>query len=637
VAILVGVAALLAFGAMLVDGYVQAYRIGKQLEATYPKLRALRSAFSAGQIPDHEAFREAFVAVQDLRARMAGTRFTFPLTADVPFVGRPVRAVRLGGLAVDQIGRVAVLADEMLTKLFGPSGHTPLVHGGRIDVNRLSSILPIVDQVPGHLRAALADVKAIPYVPFFHRFESLRQEALSQVRNAATLSARAAAGFRLLPDFLGANGPRTYFIGFQNNADQRGTGGAVLAYGLIRVDRGRIELLRFGPINDLDFHPRPPHHLPPHSPASVRWYLHETHRLPRINNGLNYTPNFRDVGLAWSNQVQRVASRHIDGAIAVDPVAVAYALRDQGSFTIPAYAGTIDSGNVVQIAEHDQYALPRDLQNALPGQLVGAAFQLITNPRDMLSVVRNLGTALSEKRIQLWFRDPRLEDIVHRMGWDGALEPGPGDYLYLVQDKRALNKVDYFTRQVIDHTVRLAPSGNGTAVTKIRLVDDTPPGQVAYVAGPWHPYGLNLTMLNLFVPERSEHVVVRPAAPLHTNQPGLASVAPRRFVQHVEGDARVYTKHVEAWPGHPARLTYLYEVPSMATRLGDGTFRYVLSFQHQPAARAMQATVTVHLPPGSRILHADPAWTVHGATARFHGYVVKDLRAAIHYELIGGS
>ena len=37
---------------------------------------------------------------------------------------------------------------------------------------------------------------------------------------------------------MGADGPRTYFMGFQTNAEARGTGGLLGGFGILRFDDG---------------------------------------------------------------------------------------------------------------------------------------------------------------------------------------------------------------------------------------------------------------------------------------------------------------------------------------------------------------------------------------------------------------
>jgi hypothetical protein len=47
------------------------------------------------------------------------------------------------------------------------------------------------------------------------------------------------------PDFLGFNGPRTYLILAQNNAELLSTGGLVSVFGTVRLDHGSVEDMQF--------------------------------------------------------------------------------------------------------------------------------------------------------------------------------------------------------------------------------------------------------------------------------------------------------------------------------------------------------------------------------------------------------
>src|SRR5919199_901902 len=232
--ILLVLAGIVALGAVVADGYLQTYRFARDLEATYPKLTAVRDELKQGTTPSRATTAAATDAVARLRHQVDGARFTFGLTGAIPFVGRPVDAVRLATDAAVEANQASLLAGTVVDQLLGGSA---LISNGAINLDRLKA------------------------------------DAVTQLSSAARLASRASLGFRLLPDFLGQNGPRTYFLAMQNNADQRATGGAVLAYGLVRVDRGRIQLLDSGSAGDLDR--RPGIRRLPEAPPAIRWYLRE--------------------------------------------------------------------------------------------------------------------------------------------------------------------------------------------------------------------------------------------------------------------------------------------------------------------------------------------------------------------------
>ena len=51
---------------------------------------------------------------------------------------------------------------------------------------------------------------------------------------------------------MGADGPRTYFMGFQTNAEARGTGGLLGGFGILRFDNGNPIVETLGPNTELD-------------------------------------------------------------------------------------------------------------------------------------------------------------------------------------------------------------------------------------------------------------------------------------------------------------------------------------------------------------------------------------------------
>jgi hypothetical protein len=622
----------LAFLAVVADGYYQAYRIGRNVQSAYAQFKAVKDQMASGQVPDPKVLGAAERETRELRSEVAGARFTFGLTGGLPFLGRPVDAVRLGVDAVDQGMRAASIGADIFQHVLGSHGGsgTDLIHDGRIDVPALTALAPRVRDIVSHLQAAMADVRAIPHLPFVGRLDTLKEEVLAQSTSILGTAHRVLTGLRLLPSFLGADQPRNYFLAFQNNADQRGTGGAVLAYAIVRMDDGRIEIQQSGSVHRLDVHRRLLHVS---LPAPVRWYLEVTGRPPFVNDGINYSPDFPLVASVWARQVSAITGRRIDGVIALDPVGVAQALTGQGSFTVPAYSQPISADNLVQVTEHDQYFLPVASQDALPGELVAGAFHVLTNPVDAGAMVKNVGTALAEKRIQMWSSIPDQQRLLRTLGWTGALSPGPGDYLYVATEKRIIGKVDYFTRQYVVHGVHVRADGSATMTTRVTLENDTPPNQSLFVVGTWVPYGLNTSMLNVYVPGRTTHTSAEPPVAVFNQL-----VRPRNhFLVHREDGARVLTKQVEAIPGYPGSVKFFYEVPGLVRRGPDGSFVYFLHVQHQPMAIPTIVTVRVALPKGARIEDPGPGWAVHGSVANYVVTLTRDVVTQLSYRMPGRS
>ena len=74
---------------------------------------------------------------------------------------------------------------------------------------------------------------------------------MDQTTELTSLLENTALAARLAPTMLGADGPRNYFIGFQTNAEARGTGGLLGGYGIVRVDDGAARVDTLGRNSEL--------------------------------------------------------------------------------------------------------------------------------------------------------------------------------------------------------------------------------------------------------------------------------------------------------------------------------------------------------------------------------------------------
>jgi hypothetical protein len=628
--------------AILADAYWQTYRAYADMRQAIPKIQQAKSSLVRGRIPAPEVFDAVSAAASRASYDVEHANFTFRLVGAIPGLNRPIEAARWGSRAADEEAEAITDLRDLLSDVLGSralqSGEIdktdlPIYRNGAINVELLDSLAPRMDRLIGHLRAGEAAIERVPSVPFFGKVERLKAQALAGSHKAVELLQNGENGVRLLPSFLGAHGTRTYFVALQNNVDQRGTGGAVLGYAIIRLDHGRLQLLHGGGINEID--DKNKGLSVPNMPAGVRWYLNETGTVARINNGANYSPNFPMVAATWVQMAERASGLHIDGAIALDPFAISDALRGQGQFKIPAFPQRIDSDNVVPLVGHLQYALPRQAQIDLPGQLIAGAFKKLEQPKDFYKMATGLGAAIPGRHVQVWVADRKQEDLVRRLGWDGALSQAKGDFLALAYEKRLAGKQDFWTRHAIDYDVRIKPSGAIDSSYTIHVSDDITSGAPGRMVPHVHPYGLNVAMYNLYVPGRATFGSVSPndaAFPTDFVSPShfVSYIRPKGFVQHAEGPYRVFTQTVTPYPGHPGTVRFRYTVPHVVQQTADGRV-YRLNVDAQPLFHPATMHITVHLPPGATVSSPPPGWTVQGNTLRAKVTLDRDYSAELHF------
>jgi hypothetical protein len=628
--------------AILADGYWQTYRAYADMRQAIPKIQSAKGSLVRGKIPAPEVFDAVTAAASRANYDVEHANFAFRLVGAIPFLNRPVDAVRWGAQTADQESQAVTDLRDLISDVLGDralqSGQLdktdlPIYQHGAINVALLDSLAPRMDRLIGHLRAGEAAIRRIPSVPFFGKVDQIKAQALAGSQKAVTMLQNAESGVRLLPGFLGAHGSRTYFVALQNNVDQRGTGGAVLGYAIVRMDHGRLQLLHGGGINEID--QRAAGFKVADEPSGVRWYVQATHRVLSLNNGANYSPNFPMVAATWVKMAERASGMHIDGAIALDPFAISDALRGQGQFKIHAFPQRIDSDNVVSLVSHLQYFLPKKSQEQLPTQLIAGAFKKLEQPKDFYKMATGLGAAVPGRHVQVWVADPKEQDLVQQLGWDGALSQAKGDFLSLAYEKRIAGKQDYWMRHTIDYDVTIKPSGTIDSTYTLHVSNEVTGGAPGRMVPHVRPYGLNVAMYNLYVPGRAHFTSVSPnysAFPTGFVDPShfVSFVQPRGFVQHTEGPYKVFTQTVTPYPGHASTLQFRYSVPHAVQRTADGHV-YRLNVDAQALYHPATMNITVHLPPGANVASAGPGWSVHGNTLRMQVTLSHDLSTEIDF------
>jgi hypothetical protein len=633
--ILTGVVAVLLLAMLTAaDVAYQSLRIYHDIKASIGVLQEAKAGVHEGQLPTAGQFYDAAAKARDARSRVQHADPLFRLSWSIPGLRQPMRALRAASVAAGAEARVATDLGNLSAQLIGPgggakSGSFAVYKDGAVDVAVLKRLPDELERLTGDLRETQSAIRQIPNVPMFHRIEKLKTKALKDSTAAITLLHTAIQGSKLLPEFLGADGPRTYFIAIQNNADQRGTGGAVLGYALVRFNQGKFDILRGGGIKNID-NKRFGFHVG--YPAGIQWYLDQSHNAARINNGANYTADFPLVGRSWTKMAQVATGDHIDGVIAIDPFAIADALKGQGPLDVPAYPKPIDSTNLVQVTEHNQYLLSKKQQIDLPHELIKSAFKDLEHPKNFVHMANGLAGAVAARHVQVWLADPQLQSLVKSLGWDGSIDPGTGDAVAVVYDKRIRGKQDFWTQESIDYHVALSASGDATSDVKVTMSDEIPKGQPPRIVSHVRPYGLNAAMLNLYVPERAVLQSVTPSGALDESfvSPPLFFnyLHPTEPQEHVERTFRVFTQTVTPWPGHPKTVEWKYTVPKVVHTTSAGRV-YRLVIPHQPLYRDPVVDLTIQLPSGAHVISATKGMTVSGSTVTLHTNLAKDLAIQI--------
>ena len=251
---------------------------------------------------------------------------------------------------------------------------------GRLDLDVVEAMHPTLAALSSSLATALDDLGAAdsPWLApnVADRLDQLTG-GLESLAEGASLGTSATA---VLPDLLGASGPRTYLVGFTTPAEARGLGGFLGNYAEIEAVDGQLDLVRTGSVGELtDSLPPDPvlHGLDDY--LGRYGYL----RPARYPGNVTASPSFPAVADALAQiYPQLPGGRPVDGVFLVDPEGLAGILAVTGPVTVPGLDRPFAAEGAAEFLLRGQYDLAvgvdQQARTDLLDDIVGATFEALT-------------------------------------------------------------------------------------------------------------------------------------------------------------------------------------------------------------------------------------------------------------------
>ncbi len=449
----------------------------RQLVAVSEEVSQLRTQISAG---DLDAARTTAGRIAEHAGSAHGYTSgpVWAVAAALPVGGTPLDTVRTITGQVDVLGGRVLPEIVTATRTLDPT--TLRKPDGSLDLTRIQSIAPGLSTADATMTRAAARIAARPASTWLSPVDSARSQLVTQLRALGATVHSAELAARIAPEMLGANGVKRYFVGFQNDAEARGTGGLPGAFGIVQADHGKLSIVRFESDTELlgvssgqDLG----------SDYNALWHS-STPYSQYVDS--NVSAHFPYAARIWLAMWQRKTGQKLDGALALDPEALSYLLAVTGPATLPDRS-VVSAGNVVALTQQVLYArYPSDGQSAerkryLLAVARSASEKILAFRGSTTALVRAAGSAGAQRRLLVYSTTPATEAELTQTSLSGAVEATKSPYVGLVVNNDAGNKLDYYLKRQLTWERSGCGSRREVSVT-IALTNGAPASVPAYVA-----------------------------------------------------------------------------------------------------------------------------------------------------------
>lgn len=376
----------LVLGAVCFAAY-QIWQLQRELQRAESSVSEIRDALA---VDDRSALD---LAISDLQAaageasERADGAWWSAMSA-LPFLGDDVQGLRvvsstLSLVASDGVGPLA----DTLEQADG------LVENGRIDLELMEELSDPIARAAQVFRAADSEVNALDPANYLGALRPRFVEYADQLAATAQSLASAETAANVAPAMLGADGPRTYLLLFQNNAEIRATGGMPGSWALIEADGGRLEMTEQGGAGDFPTQERP---VLPLTDAERAVYG-DAYGQYFQNPG--FAPDFPRGAQLWrAHWDLRSPDLPLDGVLALDPVALSYLM--EGLEPIAVAGRTLTSTNAVdELLSRPYLELDVEAQDAFFAEAARAVFDsAISGPSSPVAFIEGFSRAAREGR-----------------------------------------------------------------------------------------------------------------------------------------------------------------------------------------------------------------------------------------------
>lgn len=443
---------------------IRAFEAKSNLEQARGSAQQAKEALLKGDVEN--AGRWADSAQSHAKAARDATHSVpWKIASLVPVLGSPFKTGQqisdvVLGLAVDVLQPSADVGTAL--------SPDRLLKDGTVDVRLLREYEPGLSRISTDALRLNDAAKAISDPSYVSAVRDARSQLQGQTSEIADLLHYTALAARLAPSMMGADGPRTYFMGFQTNAEARGTGGLLGGFGILKFDNGTPTVDTLASNREL---------IGSFAPIDLGSEYTEAYGFTDPTTDFrnsNQSSHFPYAAKIWKSMWQQQTGMSVDGVIAIDPVALSYVLGAVGPVTMPD-GEAITKDNVVELTESTAYArfptdqlARKDFLQDIANEVVKKITGRVDSPRKLLDA---LGRGVSERRIAVWSSSPADQELLEQTPLAHVIPDDPGPYAEVVLNNLGGNKLDYYLEREIEYVADGCEGDTRMSTVTVRLTN----------------------------------------------------------------------------------------------------------------------------------------------------------------------
>jgi hypothetical protein len=304
-----------------------------------------------------------------------------------------------------------------------------------------------------------------------------RRQFDRQVAKITTDLARGNQTISYALPFLGADGPRTYLIAGENNAEMRDQGD-VLSVGVLSAQDGTYHMSDTGSVDNIEPTESVAVPIPPDTVQVLGGYQ------PTLSwQSVNATADFPFSAHVMQAMYQQVQGAHVNGVIALDVPTLKSFLALTGPVSVPNIPGSVTAADVGEVLLHEQYeqypavSLSGERHDNVSAVTKAVVNQLTSEHVDLAALANALATDVAGRHLMVWDEDPQYQSTITALGVSGLIDSAQADRTFhLAVENDTATKLDYYVGTTTNARVRITPAGDAIVNTSVTVANTTPAG-----------------------------------------------------------------------------------------------------------------------------------------------------------------